>query len=416
MRVVALIILMLFASFAFAEEEALNSAFQEGKNFGGSINEGAASGINTGNVQDKIPLYGTQPTETQFFQGGQGELSGHGVTKMQMCTTASPDPDPIKRQECEAINFLAKNPQIRPQFNIDKNDSMFLKAKNIENNAESFFKGFGMSMGNSTQCTTKTETIPAQYTTETCSSLKEVGEQQCTMGRIINIDVDSNFQCEQTINAYETLKCRRSSVVTCTGGGVGCAPSGIKSDSVLIYGFGRFLVHPIDGSYWFVSAGTINPDGSYSNNAYFRGNYYDVFQSDIYFDIVNKSTIATFFLNQILYDDNIAVWLNGNLIFHSTGGTDFSICNVDQNGMIKGVNDGVHGCVRTYFEGGRDYYDYGGFELKNYLIEGRNHVRIKVVIGSKGDAIVRFKTLAYCPPNCSVQTNNQCASLEARAK
>jgi hypothetical protein len=131
------------------------------------------------------------------------------VAKVQNCAAYSAGSDKIANQECEAVNFLAKNPQIRPQFNIDKNDPMFSTAKAIGNNAESIFESYGLGTGSSTQCTTRTETTPAQYTTETCSSLKEVGTEQCTMGRIVNIDADSNFQCEQTVNAYETVTCRR---------------------------------------------------------------------------------------------------------------------------------------------------------------------------------------------------------------
>lgn len=205
----AAILMLFWASAAIAAD--MNSAFQDGKSLGSSVNQGAFSGINSGSAADKVPAYGTNPSETQFFQGGQGDLSGPGVSKMQNCATATPDSDPIKRQECEAVNFLARNPQIRPQFNITKNDPMILAAKHARNNAESFFQSLGIKggAGSSTQCTTKTETTPAQYTTETCSSLKEVGEQQCTMGRVINIDADANFQCEQTVNAYETFKCRR---------------------------------------------------------------------------------------------------------------------------------------------------------------------------------------------------------------
>lgn len=209
MRAVA--ILMLFWAGATLADQ--NGAFQDGKSLGSSVNQGAFSGINSGAASDKIPGYGTNPSETQFFQGGQGQLSGPGISKMQNCATATPDSDPIERQECEAVNFLARNPQIRPQFNITQNDPMILAAKHARNNAESFFQSFGMGSGSRTQCVTRT-TAQAQYMTETCSSIKEVGEQQCTVGRVIDIDTDANFQCEQTINAYESLKCRRGSSVT----------------------------------------------------------------------------------------------------------------------------------------------------------------------------------------------------------
>lgn len=216
MRAVA--ILMLFwAGAALADQ---NGAFQDGKSLGSSVNQGAFSGINSGAASDKIPGYGTNPSETQFFQGGQGQLSGPGIAKMQNCASYSPGSDKIANQECEAVNFLARNPQIRPQFNITKNDPMILAAKHARNNAESFFQSLGIKggAGSSTQCATKTETTPAQYTTETCSSLKEVGEQQCTMGRAVNIDADANFQCDQNMNAYETLKCKRSLQISVTPG------------------------------------------------------------------------------------------------------------------------------------------------------------------------------------------------------
>lgn len=214
MRYGLLLLALMLAAPAFAQQ----SAFEQGKALGNSSIQGTFNSINSGNVQDKIPAYGTSPAETQFYQGGQGELSGPGISKMQNCATATPDSDPIKRQECEAVNFLARNPQIRPQFNIDRNDPMFAKARDIGRNAENIFQSMGINggTGSSTQCTTKTETTPAQYTTETCSSFKEVGEQQCTMGRVVNIDTDTNFQCEQTVKSYEQAKCRKTRVAQVT--------------------------------------------------------------------------------------------------------------------------------------------------------------------------------------------------------
>lgn len=193
-----------------------NSAFHDGKGFGAAKNQGVFDSINTGTASDKIPAYGATPAETQYYQGGKGQLTGPGIGKMQSCGSYTPGSDKIANQECEAVNFLARNPQVRPQFNITKNDPMIIGAKNARNSAESFFQAIGIDggAGSSSQCTTRTETTPAQYTTETCSSAKEIGTQQCTMGRVINIDTDANFQCEETINAYESLKCRRGSSVT----------------------------------------------------------------------------------------------------------------------------------------------------------------------------------------------------------
>lgn len=198
----------------------LNDSFQQGKDLGGSVVDSGFSGVNSGAAADKVPAYGTNPPETNYYQVGQGDIEGPGAAKIQNCAGYTPGSNEIANQECEAVNFLARNPQIRPQFNITKNDPMILGAKNARNNAESFFQSLGVNggAGSGTQCTTKTETTPAQYTTQTCSSIKELGTQQCTMGRVISIDDDANFQCNQTLNGYETLTCTRSPQISVTPG------------------------------------------------------------------------------------------------------------------------------------------------------------------------------------------------------
>jgi hypothetical protein len=234
-----------------------NGAFTDGKSLGASLNQQNRDAITAGNIENKIPAYGQSAAEATYFQGGRGDTVGPGVARVSTCSSVTPDSDPIKRQECEAVNFLARNPDIRPQFSITGSDSMILGARSARANAESAFQSLGIAggTGSSTQCQTRTETTPAQFTTETCSSPREVGTEQCAMGRIINIDADanyqcdrtatvlssatrapsvttpsctmgrivdinsdSNFQCDQTINAYETQSCRKKVNVTVTTG------------------------------------------------------------------------------------------------------------------------------------------------------------------------------------------------------
>lgn len=202
---------------ALAQTGATQSAFEAGKSLGQGKNQGAFSGIAAGSAQDKIPRYGASAPEASYFAGGKGETSSPGIGKMQSCASYTPGSDKIANQECEAVNLLARNPNVRPRFNIGQNDPMMQKYKQLRDNAEqSFAQFFPGGTGSQGQCVTRNETTPGQYSTETCVSAQEVGTDQCTMGRIINIDTDANFQCEQTINAYESLKCRRSAQVSTT--------------------------------------------------------------------------------------------------------------------------------------------------------------------------------------------------------
>lgn len=214
MSIRPLFLAMVLSSAASATEL---SAFQEGKGVAAPSNQSTFSGITGGAAADKIPAYGSSPPEAQYYQGGQGAPSGPGMAKVQNCASMSPDDDPMKRQECEAVNLLARNPEVRPKFNVSKSDPMILANKHSRENAEPFFQSLGIGgTGSSTECSTRLETTPGQYTTETCSSFREVAEQQCTAGRVIKTDADANFTCDQTISAYEAVNCNRTLNVTVT--------------------------------------------------------------------------------------------------------------------------------------------------------------------------------------------------------
>jgi hypothetical protein len=69
----------------------------------------------------------------------------------------------MAQQECDAVNFLAKNPSIRPKFIIDKkNDPLLTGSANT-------IKNPGSTPGSSNQqCHVETVTTPATYKTESC--------------------------------------------------------------------------------------------------------------------------------------------------------------------------------------------------------------------------------------------------------
>lgn len=214
----AILLMASFMSTLAVAQTANQSAFESGKSLGQGKNQGMFSGITGTAAQDNIPRYGSSAPEANYFAGGKGETSGPGIGKISSCANYTPGADKVANQECEAVNFLARNPQVRPQFSIGQNDPMIQRARELRANAEqAFAQFFPGGAGSQSQCTTRTETTPGQYTTEICVSAKEVGSQQCTMGRIVNINTNSNFQCEQTLNGYENNTCNRTKVVSVEG-------------------------------------------------------------------------------------------------------------------------------------------------------------------------------------------------------
>ena len=160
-RGITLAVLLLAPWLAMADQ---NGAFADGRSLGASLNQQNRDAITAGNIENKIPAYGQSAAEATYFQGGRGDTVAPGVARVSTCSSVTPDSDPIRRQECAAVNFLARNPDIRPQFSITGSDSMILGARNARANAESAFQSLGIAggTGSSTQCQTRTETTPAQ--------------------------------------------------------------------------------------------------------------------------------------------------------------------------------------------------------------------------------------------------------------
>jgi hypothetical protein len=51
---------------------------------------------------------------------------------------------------------------------------------------------------------------PPQYTNELCTTAQGLTATQCVLGRIVNIADNTNYQCNDTINAYQTYNCNTS--------------------------------------------------------------------------------------------------------------------------------------------------------------------------------------------------------------
>ena len=458
-RAATFCMLLFLIGLALADQ---NSAFHDGKGFGAAKNQGIFDSINTGTASDKIPAYGATPAETQYYQGGKGQLTGPGIGKMQSCGSYTPGSDKIANQECEAVNFLARNPQVRPQFNITKNDPMIIRAKNARNSAESFFQAIGIEggAGSSSQCTTRTETTPAQYNTETCSSAKEIGTQQCTMGRVINIDTDANFQCEQTINAYETIKCRRTNSLICTGGGDGCDQGGIVPNSWA--GDMSTTWFPDGAGNYILQFGTIADN--------YWGGWGAVYDRNLTFDIRDVGLITRFALTRAAFDDWLMVKVNGNLVYVGPrGGDRLEITQAPTNAIpsngwcYQNEWGGGYSCYVPYgWESYRLYGNYGycerrggdgdgnggtwycgstapgyvqycptcfgspelgtswniglNIDLRPHLTAGSNTIFMRTIVAGGGEGAIQLTTRQVCPLNCSVLTDNQCAALQARAQ
>jgi len=159
-------------------------------------------------------------TESALFQGGNGDTKTAGSEKISACQSGTANPDAFNQQNCDAINFMAKNPSTRPRFTLNQNDPMILKSRGIEANA-STLAASSLPNTNTTgfsACSTTTVTAPASSITEVCNHFTTPAAGLCTVGRNVVVNANTSYQCNQTNNAFSTQTCTRqaNAVVTPT--------------------------------------------------------------------------------------------------------------------------------------------------------------------------------------------------------
>jgi quinol monooxygenase YgiN len=118
-----------------------------------------------------------------------------GVARVTACATLPPEVDAYRRQECEAVNFVARNPSLRPAFSIDRaNDPLISRANAVARHPTMASTGVTAGRG-AENCRVVTETTPASVTRETCSDYRPVTSKSCSTVRQIQVDQHHRYQC-----------------------------------------------------------------------------------------------------------------------------------------------------------------------------------------------------------------------------
>lgn len=165
--------------------------------------------------------YSNTAPEAGYFMGGSGDTITQGVGKVTACQTGPVNPNAFLQQNCEAINYMARNPTTRPQFTLPSGDPNVTRSRIIEANpgtlaATSLGYASPSAIGAFTGCTTQTITKPPIYTAEVCNEYLTTTSHMCIVGRTIVVDADANYQCSQAAKSYESLSCRRGSSTVST--------------------------------------------------------------------------------------------------------------------------------------------------------------------------------------------------------
>ncbi len=206
----------------------VEQAFIDGQATAQSATPNASTNITNGTIATTVNSfnpsyynYSSSAPEEGYFMGGNGDTTTPGAGKVTACQTGPVNPNAFLQQNCEAINYMSKNPTTRPQFTITPGDPNVTRSRIIEANpgtlaASSLGYANPSAIGAFTGCTSRTVTTPPTYTTEACNEYLNATSQMCIVGRTIVVDAKANYQCNQTANAYQTQTCNKTLNVVVT--------------------------------------------------------------------------------------------------------------------------------------------------------------------------------------------------------
>ncbi|MFL1479912.1 MULTISPECIES: hypothetical protein [Pseudomonas] len=393
--------LMCLTILAMLSGSSLADPHNDGLTLGKSQLNKLSSNVNAANGKN-VPNYNDNPPQAGQFGGSS--LFTVGAARINTCKTEQPGSDKVKNQECDAVNFLAKNPEERVKVPIGGNDPIFDGIGDIINNAK---PGVVTEV-----CQTKTTTTPNIYETEVCNEFNLSNDKSCTMGQIVEVDAKSNYQCNVTKNAVETLSCDNVLVVQCSTPVDGCDNGGIvpgttQGDMYTTWG-------PAGNGNYALQFGVIGDN-------YWSGGSGAVFDRSLQFQIKDLSTVTQFMLSNVWYDDYFMVRVNGNLVFNGPfGGSTLTLgsqmCGTAREGRYPCPKVSVGNGALYTPELGTSQAGAPGVDLRPYLVNGVNTVTTRTIVGGGGESALSIQARMMCPGSCTFSWDNKCASLEARAR
>lgn len=397
-------------------------AFQAGKDFANQGKGAAARQVNGSTGASALPYYGTTAPETANFQGGRQLIGAAGTGKQIECQTRQARSG-FEQQECDAVNFMSKNPTSRPKFTIDKRTDPILTG------SRTVIQQPGVIPGASTQqCRVERTRNPATYVSETCSET-------------------------QTL---ENLSCKRVLQVVCDAQRDGCDQGGIVPDSWA--GDMATSFTPDGSGNYILQFGTI------ANN--YWGGWGAVYDRHLSFSLQDVRLITRFSLTRAAFDDWLLVKVNGRLVYVGPRGGD-RLEIYSPSPVLE--SSGQRSCTTYWDEGGSGWQcaDAGGsgnlvsypsctavasgwsctpsdartgmvqycadcfgspelstswnlgldIDLRPHLRNGSNEIFMRTIVAGGGEGAVQITTRQLCPRSCRDQwDNSQCAALEQRAR
>jgi len=378
-------------------------------------------------------------------QSGNGDLYGEGELvpidpgkgKISNCSTNPADSNLYNRQECEGINFVARNRTIRPNITVSTNDPVISGNRNITSDPRETLEKYKWNLpinpdgtiGSipNNACPSTTTIVPPVSEERRCTFYKGSENFLCKAPLKVTVTPEFNYQCLDNLGTNSTQKCSKILNMQCSGGGWGdgCSYQGVIPNS-LSADMNMSWVPEGNGIYR-LTFGTLQDN--YWSGPKEYGQFYDR-SLDVTINGIAK--LDRFSLDKVTPDDYAIIKVNGILVYKTapvidrlehitlrvcTWPTASGGCSLWQNKTYlqygPNPNDYLKSAERAPGFGASDYPNV---DLRPFLHDGVNNIFVRTAVGIGGEFYGEFRTRMACPVNCYENWDNQCATLEQKAK
>lgn len=346
-----------------------SEAFNAGQAFANQAHVVSGGTINDTTGSKNLPHYATKAPETTHFQDGRHLISGAGTQKQTGCQSERAV-NAFQQQECDAVNFLSKNPSQRPRFTLDKKNDLILTGSQRIINDPGHIPGT-----HNQQCRVEKIKHPATFTTETCTETMTLANLSCS--RVLRVACDPERDgCDQ-------------------GGIVPNSWAGDMSTSFTPDGTGNYTLQfgTIADNYW--------------------SGWGAVYDRTLTFELRDVGLISKFVLTRVAYDDWLLIKINGTIVYVGPYGG-------DRLGMwVQHYKRVVRYCESCFShpELSTSWNISLNLDIKPHLKNGSNTLFMRTIVAGKGEGAIQITTRQQCPRNCYDQwDSSQCAPLEARSR
>lgn len=227
-----------------------------------------------------------------------------------------------------------------------------------------------------------------------CDTWRQTDREKCYLNRQVEVEANVTYRCDKDSTRIHKT-CERTLHKTCNSEGL-CPQGGItKFESSGRYGF------------------TLNDTGQINlKSGHSLGHYCSQRDSVFTFNIKNKDKVKTFRLTKGVYDDWMSITLNQKVVYVSkaAGSPDDGELYVDTEHYTDRRCSRDDGCedvrrsIKAVFQDGKKvgscerirYWRVHDLDLKRYLVEGDNVLKIRVIISGGGSVDASLQSETIC--------------------